>query len=68
MTCCSTLAEQRYELHHVGKVVRAGGASEAGRMLGRQPVRPRRRIVLDDPTGGHRSQPFAHVALLGARR
>ena len=37
-------------------------------MLGRQPVRPLPRIVLDDASGGHRAQPFAHVALLGASR
>jgi two-component system, OmpR family, sensor histidine kinase BaeS len=63
-------------LHAGGKVVQAGRPGEPVGVTGGQRIRSRLAVVLDDPAGGHRRQPFPHVPLvergprrdLGARR
>jgi len=47
-----------------GEVARAGGSGQPGGAFGWQDEGQRRRIVVDEPAGGHRRQPLAHVAFI----
>ena len=58
------LGEQPDVLGLQGEVVRAGGAGQPRGVRGRQREGHRRRVVVDDASGGHRRQPFPHVAFV----
>ena len=56
--------QRRDPLRLDGEVVRRRRAGEPGGMLGWQRVAAAPGVELDDPSGGHRSQPLAYVALV----
>ena len=55
------LAEMRLQQRHRREV--RGAVGQTRGPLGRERVRPRRRVVLEDPTGDHGREPLADVAL-----
>jgi hypothetical protein len=63
------LRHQPDVLHPGGEIVDARGPGEPDGVVGGQPVRSRRAVVLDDPAGGHHRQPLPDIPLVerGAR-
>src|SRR6516162_4034427 len=62
--------EQRNILRIHGQVSRRGGPSQESGVFGRKGIGAVPWLVIDNPAGNHRPQPFAHVTLVeaGARR